>query len=170
MPQSENRENRPLRDRSRLKILPAVAADLPSVIDLLRRSGLPVDDLRATSLEHFTKAMENGRLLAVAGLEPVGQGDALLRSLVVRDDCRSRGVGRLLVKDMEGRARTLGIRRLFLLTDTAEHFFTAAGYQRIERTAVPTGVTHTAQFASLCPASAACMRKELETSEGPSQP
>ena len=75
---------------------------------------------------------------------------------------------RLLAKETERRARALGLSRLFLLTDTAERFFAAAGYQRIERATVPTCVTRTAQFASLCPASAACMRKELETAEGPS--
>ena len=71
---------------------------------------------------------------------------------------------------MEQRARALGIDRLFLLTDTAERFFSDAGYRRIDRANVPASVTRTAQFASLCPASAACLRKDLESAEDPTNP
>ena len=148
-----------------MDILPTTPTDMTSVIELLQSSGLPVDDLEESSLQYFIKATHGEGLLAVAGLEPLGQGDALLRSLAVHEQCRGRGVGRLLVEETERSALSLGVRRLFLLTDSAEGFFAAAGYRCIDRTAVPVSLTRTAQFASLCPASAACMHKDLKPAE-----
>jgi amino-acid N-acetyltransferase len=56
------------------------------------------------------------------GLEPCGQ-DALLRSLVVAPDERAHGLGTSLVEHAEQEARKRGLRALYLLTTTAEGFF-----------------------------------------------
>jgi len=48
-----------------------------------------------------------------------------------------------------------------LLTTSAESFFRLAHYVRVERDHVPQAIRGTTQFASLCPASAAVMRKTL---------
>ena len=59
-------------------------------------------------------------------------------------------------------ARQRGITALYLLTTTAEAFFTRRGYDRIGREAAPPMLRQTAEFAALCPASAACLTKALD--------
>ena len=50
-----------------------------------------------------------------------------------------------------------GIGQLVLLTQTAEQFFARRGYAVIAREAAPAAVQHSAEFRSICPASATCM-------------
>lgn len=61
----------------------------------------------------------------------------------------------------EARARSHGVQQLCLLTTTAERFFERLGYERADREAAPTAIRGTSEFTSLCPASAAFMRKRL---------
>jgi amino-acid N-acetyltransferase len=51
-----------------------------------------------------------------------------------------------------------------LLTETAEGFFRAIGYEIIDRSHVPEKINQSAEFRLLCPASAVCMRKSLASS------
>ena len=78
-------------------------------------------------------------------------------------DASRRGVGqgRHLVEAIEARAAQSGVARLFFLTTSASGFFEYHGYQLVGRDAVPEAVKHSAQFSELCPASAACMEKDL---------
>ena len=58
-------------------------------------------------------------------------------------------------------ARTRGVAEIYLLTNTAERFFERVGYQRMPRDSAPAAIRTTQEFAALCPASAALMRKRL---------
>ena len=139
---------------------PATIADLRDIQDLLTDALLPVDGV-AGSLPTFVVAEHDGKLVGAAGLELCGE-DALLRSVVVAPEWRSRGLGRELMDRViaEGKARRL--RALYLLTTTAEQFFPAFGFERTTRDRVPDGVRATAEFETACPASATFMRKMLE--------
>ena len=53
----------------------------------------------------------------------------------------------------------MGIRTLYLLTLTAEVYFSAKSFETVERSVVPHGIRDTAEFRDLCPESAVCMRK-----------
>jgi amino-acid N-acetyltransferase len=104
---------------------------------------------------------EAGRAVIAAGaLERFGS-TALLRSVVVADSQRSRGLGRQLIAELERWSAGQGIRQLVLLTQTAEAFFRALGYRVIERSGAPAAVQQSAEFRSLCPSSATCMVKDL---------
>ena len=50
-----------------------------------------------------------------------------------------------------------------LLTTTAASFFAKRGYRPLARDEAPAAVRATAEFRSICPASATCMGKSLET-------
>jgi amino-acid N-acetyltransferase len=100
-------------------------------------------------------------LEGVVGLEPHGEA-GLLRSLAVRHDRRRSGLGSALVQELERVAGARGIRRLYLLTTTAEAFFAHRGYIREPREQAPEVIRRTPEFASLCPASAAFMGKSLQ--------
>jgi len=89
--------------------------------------------------------------------------EALLRSLAVAPECRRRGIGHQLVARLEHDAYAGGIQRLILLTETAQAFFRALDYQVIDRQAVGDAVKQSAEFRSLCPASAVCMSKTLQS-------
>jgi amino-acid N-acetyltransferase len=96
----------------------------------------------------------------VIGTERFG-ACALLRSLAVTPRYQQRGLGQLLVDRLERDAQTSGVEQLVLLTETAETFFRAIGYDVIDRLYVPREIKQSAEFLSLCPASAVCMTKSL---------
>ena len=62
---------------------------------------------------------------------------------------------------LESSARQSGVSDLYLLTLTAQEFFAKRGYHVIARKDVPATIQASAEFMSLCPASAACMWKRL---------
>lgn len=143
---------------------------IPSVTDalpLLRECGLPVCDLNEANDSACTRAplaffgmCIDGELAGVIGLE-VYDTVALLRSLAVAPARRSAGLGRQLVAFVEAEAAQRGIRELFLLTSTAESFFTAQGYALVPRAEAPVVIQGTAQFSGVCPSSAAFLGKRL---------
>lgn len=137
------------------------AADLPAIESLLQSAGLPTDDIRDISGLRTWVAEAGGSLRGAIALEPFGT-EGLLRSLAVAPDARRHGLGRKLVVQLESDARAEGMRKLVLLTQSAEAFFRSLGYQRVNRDDVSVVVKGSAQFRSLCPASATCMAKALE--------
>ena len=58
-------------------------------------------------------------------------------------------------------ARRHAIQDVFLLTTTAEGFFPRFGFERIQRSDVPSSVQTSVEFRSACPASAVVMRTRL---------
>lgn len=98
--------------------------------------------------------------MGLVGLELYGR-EALLRSLVVRQLERGKGLGLALVRHAEAYAASRGVRSMYLLTLTAETFFQRLGYARLDRSAAPASIQRTSEFASLCPASSAFMMTVL---------
>jgi amino-acid N-acetyltransferase len=140
-------------------IRPATSDDLARVENLLTESQLPVTGVRE-ALRDFLVAEADGEIVGVVGLE-LCCDDALLRSVAVAPQWRSRGLGRALVTRAVAEAESRGIRALYLLTTTAEHYFPSFGFRKIERDTVPAEVRATAEFTSACPASATVMTRTL---------
>ncbi|HYD60267.1 MAG TPA: arsenic resistance N-acetyltransferase ArsN2 [Noviherbaspirillum sp.] len=136
------------------------ADDLPALKALLDSGGLPTSDLMEAHLENFIILAQAGRIAGSIGMERFGE-DALLRSLAVDTMMRGEGYGSRLLELMEARASEDGVRRLYLLTTSADNFFEHQGYERIERASVPESIRNTKQFAGICPASATCLFKAL---------
>jgi amino-acid N-acetyltransferase len=150
---SSNPEARPTQIRA------ATTGDLPRVERLLIASDLPLAGVRE-ALHDFVVAEANGDIVGVAGLE-VCCDDALLRSVAVAPEWRSKGVGRALVTRAVAEAEARGLRALYLLTTTAEQYFPSLGFRKIERDDVPAEVKATEEFTSACPASATVMSRLL---------
>jgi amino-acid N-acetyltransferase len=55
------------------------------------------------------------------------------------------------------------VETLYLLTTTAAPFFERYGYGAVAREEVPRPIRDTTEFTDLCPASATCMVKGLDT-------
>jgi N-acetylglutamate synthase-like GNAT family acetyltransferase len=140
-------------------IRPAAAKDYTAVSQLLKDSSLPLDGVPG-SLEGFLVAESDGAVVGVAGLESCCD-NALLRSVAVRPEWRSRGLGRSLVERIIAEAEGRGIHGLYLLTTTAEHYFPSFGFTKVAREAVPEDVRATEEFRSACPASATAMALSL---------
>lgn len=134
-------------------------SDLDAITALLTGSALPVDDLRTSSIG-FVVAEDAGAVVGVVGLEAFGDA-GLLRSLAVAPSRRGLGLGGELVEALERDACGRGLRQLVLLTQTAERFFAQRGYRVIARGDAPPAIQGSAEFRSICPASAVCMAKTL---------
>lgn len=147
--------------RTPFNVEPAAPADRAIVRSLLTAARLPVEDLdQAEDRLIFWVARTGSGPVAAIGLERY-DNVGLLRSLVVAPDQRLKGVGRELVHALEQHATATGLEELVLLTETAESFFRRLRYAVIERDLAPVAVAHSAEFRTLCPATAVCMRKRL---------
>ena len=133
---------------------------LASAVALLQSAELPIEDLTDSHLEHFFLAGSLESPVGLVGLELFGR-HALLRSLMVDPRVRTTGIGSRLVEHAEAHARAHGVESIYLLTTTADDFFSARGYARTERSSAPESIRGTREFASLCPASSIFMIKHL---------
>jgi amino-acid N-acetyltransferase len=140
----------------------ASAADLDVIRALLSASALPVDDVDEHVAE-FILAKWEGALIGTVGIECVG-GAALLRSLCVDPRHRGHAVGARLLAAIDAKAISRDVRELYLLTTSSSAFFAHHGFSATSRADAPSGIRGTAQFRTLCPASAVCMHKALTPS------
>lgn len=149
------------------EIAPARPDDFPAVADLVRQASLPLDGLR----EHMGAALvarsarEKEQIVGAVALELYGR-EALLRSLVVAAAWRGRGLGLELAEAALALARSRGVERVFLLTETAAGFFPRLGFEPVERSAIPASVQQSVELRSACPASALAMALSLRGSRG----
>jgi HAD superfamily hydrolase (TIGR01457 family) len=155
-----------LDDVPRVRLRAAAEGDVPDLEALLTSSGLRAegagDRLQQTVVAELGEG--SGRIVATACLEEVeGAGHAaapaaswgLLRSVAVRPDLRSKGLGQLVTACAITTGSTRGISEVFLFTETAERFFQRLGFRTVDRDGVPTSVTQTAHAAEECPTAAA---------------
>jgi N-acetylglutamate synthase-like GNAT family acetyltransferase len=142
-----------------MRIEQATAAEGRQIQAMLERAGLPVEDL-STAPVRFWLAREGQSLAGAIGIERYGSA-GLLRSLVVDPGHQGLGTGSALVQALELAMRAEGVETIVLLTQTAETFFAKRGYERTRRERVPEPIRQTAEFRSLCPATAVCMSRAL---------
>lgn len=136
-------------------------SDLRAAESLLVAADLPLEGVRE-SFEHFVVAEHDGVLAGVAGLEMHGR-DGVLRSVAVDSARRGEGLGGLLTHRVIEHARGAGLRRLYLLTTTAEGYFPRLGFRIIARDDASPEVRQSVEFREACPASAVAMALDLET-------
>jgi amino-acid N-acetyltransferase len=141
-------------------------ADGPSILQLLRDSGLPIEGL----VEHLNTALvarDNTAIVGCAALEAYPEG-ALLRSVAVASTARGHGLGHRLTDAAIALAQSLETPAVYLLTTTAESYFPRFGFVRITRAEVPASVQQSIEFRSACCASAVVMQKTLNDNSAPS--
>lgn len=137
----------------------ASPAAYETVVALLSAAGLPTEDLRK-DLNHFWIAEANDKAIGVIGMD-LYTPYALLRSMTVVPEYRSNGIASRLVEQVEELAKTLGLSELYLITNTAETYFSKKGFHAISKEAVPPTVASSAEMNGLCPASSVIMRKSI---------
>ncbi len=147
--------------RNDIDIIPA-ATRMAECQSLLRAAELPYADI-GPHLESFFLARQSDQLIGLAGFERYGEV-ALLRSVTVAESARGLGVGRQLCDACFYYASTLGIRSLYLLTETATNYFATMGFKEIPRDHAPPPIRNTKEFREYCPRSAVLMTRELSSS------
>lgn len=140
-----------------LAIRPAAHGDLQAVRDLLLGSGLPADGLEEQFGESYVVAVAGSAVVGAEGIERYGSA-GLLRSAVVDQAWRGKGLGDILTRDRIAWAREAGITELWLLTTTAAGWFPRFGFRRAGREEAPPSVRASREFAEACPASAVAMK------------
>lgn len=137
----------------------ASTRELAQIEKLLVASNLPTAGV-ADALGGFLVAEHEGIVVGVVGVEKCGEY-GLLRSTAVASAWRSRGLGRQLVERAIAEAEARGVKALYLLTTTAERYFPSFGFTTMSRDQVPELVRASAEFCSVCPASATVMTLSL---------
>ncbi|GEO07352.1 hypothetical protein AAE02nite_50160 [Adhaeribacter aerolatus] len=138
---------------------PATNQDRAAIIELLTSQNLPTADL-PVSLANFLVARDPDIINGTVGLELYGT-IALLRSLAVAPNQQGKGLGNLLYQAAINLAKDKGIVAIYLITNTAEAFFTRQGFMKVERAAVPEAIRQTSQFTTICPVSATIMCRKI---------
>ena len=146
-----------------MRIAQAKVYDLPEIFSLLRDNELAFDGI-AKDLRDFLVIKEGGEIIACAGFEIHGKA-GLLRSVAVKKERQGQGLGRVLINRLLDTVRKRGIKRIYLLTETAHHFFSKLGFQQIERNAVDLALQQSEGFTHCCPCSSIAMIKHLNTEE-----
>jgi amino-acid N-acetyltransferase len=133
--------------------------DLDRVQTLLRSNQLPFEDC-GNHLSNFIGIAQESQIIAIGGFEPV-DGFALLRSVSVDSQFRGLGLGSSLIKQILGQLRLLKLEAVYILTETADQYFSQLGFKAIERDKLPVDIQTTQQCQTLCPGSAIAMRLVL---------
>ena len=139
---------------------PARPHDLPGALDLLRRSDLAQHDVAERWGHYFVVREDDGRVVAVAGLEVHG-ADGLLRGVAVDPDYRGQNLAAALVEAALGRAVRLELRDVYLLTTTARDYFARRGFTERGREEAPPAIRACWEFRSGCPATAVLMSRPV---------
>jgi len=93
----------------------AASADLPLIVECVRRFRLDDEDLAA---EQFVVARERGRLVAFGRIKPYGRVWEL-GSVGVLEAERGRGLGALVVREL---VRRFPARQVYITTDLPAYF------------------------------------------------
>lgn len=90
----------------------------------------------ARRVHRFLVAVDGDRILACADLAPLSRKVAEVRSLVVADEARSRGICRRLVQELEHRAIAAGFETLCAFTH-APGYFVRMGFSIVPHVWLP---------------------------------
>jgi len=104
--------------------------------------------------------IDNDELVGAIGLEMYGSY-GLLRSLAVHPGFRNKNIAGKLVEQIEKLTVAEGLKSIFLLTETAQNYFSRQGYHIINRSEIPAEIQQSSEFSHVCPQSAIAMKKDL---------
>ena len=126
---------------------------------LLERCDLPFSDC-SEHIQNFVGVIKSDNLIAIGALQ-YEDSVALLRSIAMHPDSRGQGLASAMTHHLIEQARSREVRQLYILTETAESYFSQFGFYSIPRKAAPVRIQATRQFESLCSSSAQLMRLDL---------
>ena len=126
----------------------------------LKDNKLPFSDLKLEGNHFAAYQDDSGNIIGYGGLELYGE-TGLLRSIAVDEKMRGQSLGKKIVDDMIGKAKSSSIKEVYLLTETAHSYFLKKGFEDVSRDVVPEIIKQTTEFAQVRPASAVVMKLKL---------
>lgn len=90
----------------------------------------------ANTIRSYTLAKENGQIVGFAALHIYSPDLAEVRSLVIKDEYRGKGIGGKLIGELEREGKDLGLSRILTLTYQKE-FFERNGFVEIPKEKIP---------------------------------
>lgn len=94
-------------------------------------------DEMATNIRSYILAKEDDQIIGFGALHFHADDLAEIRSLVVKDGFRGRGVGKGIVQTLMTEGGNLGVKKVFTLT-YQKAFFETVGFNEIPKEALPT--------------------------------
>ncbi len=128
--------------KAALHIRPAAIGDVPAILHLLEIYSAQGNLLPRTMnelyrhLRDFFVVEVDGKLAACGALEIFTEDLGEVRSLVVDDAFKGRGLGKALVERLAEEARAIGLKRLMALTYVPE-FFHKLGFKTVSKDTLP---------------------------------
>ena len=130
---------------------------LENLRQFLKANRLPFSDLTLEGSYLIGYHDEGGKLVGSGGLEFYGHA-GLLRSVAVDKKLRGQSFGKKIVEAIVNKAKSLNVKDLYLLTETAHTYFLRKGFQDVPREIVPNAIQQSAEFSHVCPVSAIAMK------------
>ncbi len=140
---------------------PAQRGDMAAVRETLEGVGLEKELARDEHAPSFFVLRNEQGVVGAVALEVHGD-DAILRSLAVNEEFRGAGYGWMLADMAISQARWRGVRRIYLLTESASDFFAAKfGFRVVDRSTLSKQVAASETFSRLVGAQLVAMRLDL---------
>lgn len=140
---------------------PARRGDMAGVRELLAKVGLDSEPARDEQFPSFYVLTNEQGMVGTVALDVLGD-DAILRALAVLPEGRGSGYGWMLADMAVSQARWRGVRRIYLLTETASDFFAAKfGFRVVDRSTLSRQVAASETFTAPKGAGLVAMRLDL---------
>jgi amino-acid N-acetyltransferase len=147
--------------QSNWTLRPAEERDRETVAGLLSGAELPVEGLDEQFEGGYVVAEQDGDIVGAGGIEVYGLY-GLLRSVVVHERARGRGLGESIVEDRLRWSARCGLRAVYLLTTTVPEFFEHIGFTQMSRAEMPAEIQGSKEFSEVCPVTATAMVVRLD--------
>lgn len=134
--------------------------DFSDICALLSAARLSTEGV-SENLDTFSVFELSGSVVGVGGIELRGSF-ALLRSLAVASEYQGQSVGSVVCDGLEAEAARRGVTHIYLLTETAEQFFSQRGYVPVPRADAPPAIASSDHFGLICPESAVLMGRAAQ--------
>jgi len=142
-------------------IRPAQRTDMAGVRDILAQGRIADEPARDDQFPGFFVLRNEKGIVGCVALEVFGE-DAVLRALAVDPEFRGAGYGWMLADMAVGQARWRGVRRIYLLTESASDFLAAKfGFRVVDRSTLAKAVAATETFTATSGAGRVAMRLDL---------
>lgn len=125
-----------------VEVRKARMSDIPALLDLIngyasRGIMLPRTEFEISeSIRDFSVALAEGELVGCGALHFYSPMVGEIRSLAVREDAKTHGVGRLLVETLVNESEEFSLACVFAFTYVVD-FFRKVGFDEVERGALP---------------------------------
>jgi UDP-N-acetylmuramate: L-alanyl-gamma-D-glutamyl-meso-diaminopimelate ligase len=142
-------------------IRPARRSDMAAVRGLVATVGLADEPAGDDAFPSFYVLHNERGLVGSVALDVLGD-DAILRALAVDVEARGAGYGWMLADTAVAQARWRGVRRIYLLTESASDFFAAKfGFRVVDRSTLSRQVAASETFTAPTSPSQVAMRLDL---------